>query len=106
MRKKSSLLICLGVLFLATSCSSAVKPYDVSEETLQKSIDLLSERSSDATDYIYRYNELLNKYTSYVDPIHETSLLPDSDENTTNIHPSIDIAGKKKEEVAILVGSG
>ncbi len=94
------------MLFLATSCSSAVKPYDVSEETLQKSIDLLSERSSDATDYIYRYNELLNKYTSYVDPIHETSLLPDSDENTTNIHPSIDIAGKKKEEVAILVGSG
>ena len=101
MKKKSQLLICLGVLFLATSCSNSVKPYNVSDDMVQNSIDLLSQRSDEATDYIYRYNDLLNQYTSYVDPSREITLLPDFT-NNISIQPSIDIQGKDKSEIAVL----
>lgn len=105
MKKKSQLLICLGVLFLATSCSNSVNPYNVSDEMVQNSIDLLSQRSDEATDYIYRYNDLLNQYTSYVDPSREITLLPDFT-NNISIQPSTDIQGKDKSEIAVLAPSG
>lgn len=89
--------LAFGVLILTTSCSSAVEPYHVSDNTLSESINGLLNRSDEAKDYIYRYQELMGKYSRYVDKEKEITLKP------TGINPANDVAGEKKENIAVLL---
>ena len=96
--KKSKIAMFLGLLFLATSCSSAVKPYHVDDETYRNSIQyLIKRKDSSRQDYVYRYKELLEKYSTFISEDKKVEVQP------TGTHPIEDIAGESKEDIAILL---
>ncbi len=88
----------LGVLLLLTSCSKAVKPYSVTLEDYETSVDYILNRTGGSDDYIYRYKQLLTKYDSYVDASNKRVLTA-----TNAIHPQEDIEGEDKNNVDILL---
>lgn len=98
--KKAKLtLFGLGVMLALTSCSNTVKPFDVSVEDFDQSVNYLLDRTGGDDDYIYRYNSLMEKYRGrYVSSKNERVLYA-----TNASHPQEDIQGEAKENVDILL---